>query len=172
MRRVVWAASFCIAFSLPFHSSGQSACMKDGQLCTLEEAKAAQERVCAAEAAPVNLTVAEPVKLTGVLLDDSGAPVEFERLIPGHRTIMQVRNARNGAILLSAQLEGGLFGFDQVPAGEFRLIAVSEKLGGFRRLPLTDQPRAMSCSGAAECHVEAVVHFHETDDPVDLCPPK
>lgn len=173
MRRFVSIASLGIAFCLPFSLSGQSVCMKNGQLCSLEESKEAQDRICDAEAAPANLTIAEPVELSGVLLDESGAPVVFERLIPGHHTIVQIRNPQDGKILLSAQLnQEGRFEFDQVPAGAYRLVAVSEKLGGFRRLPLSDQPRPMSCSVAGECHVEAVIRYHGTDDPIDLCPPR
>jgi hypothetical protein len=173
MRRFVPIASLGIAFSLPFSLSGQSVCMKNGQLCSLEESKEAQNQLCDAEAAPVNLTIAEPVKLSGGLVDDIGEPVVLGRVIPGLRATMQIRDLREGSVLLSAPLnEEGRFEFDQVPAGAFRLIAVSEKLGGFRRIPLIEQPKLMACSGATECHVEAVVHYRGDDDPIDLCPPK
>ncbi len=173
MRRFVSIASLGIAFSLPFSLSGQSVCMKNGQLCSLEESKEAQGRLCDAEAAPVNLSIAQPVKLSGGLVDDIGEPVVLGRVIPGLRATMQIRDPRDSAVLLSAPLsEEGRFEFDQVPAGAFRLVAVSEKLGGFRRIPLIDQPKSMACSGAGECRVEAVVHYRGDDDPIDLCPPK
>jgi hypothetical protein len=173
MRRFLSIASLGIAFSLPFSLSGQSVCMKDGQLCSLEESKEAQQRLCDAEAAPVNLSVGEPVKLSGGLVDDIGEPAVLGRVIPGLRATIQVRDPRNGAVLFSAPLnEEGQFEFEQVPAGVFRLVAVSEKLGGFRRIPLIEQPKPMVCSGAGDCHVEAVVHYRGDDDPIDLCPPK
>lgn len=173
MKSLVLTASFCIAFFLPFALCGQSACMKDGQLCSLEEAKEMQKQLCDAEAAPVNLTVAEPVKFSGRLVDDLGEPVVLGRVIPGLHAAMQIRDLKNGEIQFSASLsDDGRFEFDQVPAGVFRLIAVSEKLGEYRRIPLIEQPKPISCAASAECNVEAIVHYRGSDDPIDLCPPK
>jgi hypothetical protein len=173
MRRFVSIASLGIAFSLPFALSGQSVCMKNGQLCTLEESQEAQKQLCDAEAAPVNLSIEEQVKLSGGLVDDLGEPVVLGRVIPEFRATIQIRNPRSGAVLFSAPLnDEGRFEFEKVPAGAFRLIAVTERLGGFRRIPLIEQPKPMACSGAGECRVDAVIHYRGDDDPIDFCPPK
>jgi hypothetical protein len=114
-----------------------------------------------------NLTIAKPVKLTGVLFDPSGAPIQF------NKTVIQVRNSRNNGVLFSAVLdEKGRFDLGVVPVGNFRLIALWEQGAKVRRLPLFDQPKPVSCSGENECHLEIVLAVHGTDEPFESCPPK
>ena len=140
---------------------------------TPAECREAQEQLCRKEPAPPNLLVAKPARVRGVLLDETGAVVDFDKSVPESITLIQIRNPGIGEVLFSVPLrEDGRFEFESVPAGEFRLIAVWFKDGEFRRLPLAEQPKVMTCSEAAECTVSAVIHFHGTDNPIDSCPPR
>jgi hypothetical protein len=122
---------------------------------------------CDKEEVSPNLTIASPVKLTGALYDASGAPIQF------HKTIIQMRNAKNNKVLLSTVLdEKGRFDLGNVPAGRFRLIAMWEKEKEVVRLPLFDQPKPVSCSGENACHLDIVLALHGTDQRFESCPPK
>jgi hypothetical protein len=124
-------------------------------------------RRCADEKVTPNLSISKPVKLNGTLLDETGAPIIFER------TLVQIRDQKTDAVLLSAPPdEKGKFDLGRVPAGEFRFIAVQLRAGKTVRLPLADQPKALICSDDAECRLKIVIHFHGTDNPIDFCPPK
>jgi hypothetical protein len=155
-------------FALQGHSQG--VCIdKKGNPCTPAEINL----LCKQEKVEPNLAVAKPTKLTGVLLDGTGAPVDFGQATSGRKTVMQIRDLKTNAVLFSAPLlEDGRFDLGKIPAGEFRLLAVWAKGGELTRLPLADDPKAMSCSGAPECQVKAVIHFHGTDDFYDSCSPK
>ncbi len=154
--------------------SGQWICIgKDGRPCTPEELKDAVAEICREEKAPPNLSVSKPVRLAGTLRDETGAFVDFDKEVPGTRTIVQIRDAEKGTVLFESALEkGGQFQFGSIPAGSFRLVAIWTKDNKVKRLPLADQPRTMSCTEATECRVDAVIHFHGTDNPIDMCPPK
>jgi hypothetical protein len=124
-------------------------------------------RWCKDEKVLQNLSVAKPTKLSGVLLDETGAPIVFEK------TLVQIRDQKTNAPLLSAPLDAmGQFDLGRVPAGEFRFLAVQLKAGKTLRLPLADQPKALLCSDDAECRLKIVIHFHGSDNPIDFCPPK
>jgi hypothetical protein len=145
-------------------SIGQTFCItKDGRPCPPD----VEMRYCAGEKVTPNLSVARPSRLSGILLDPTGAPITYKD------TLVQVRNAQTGTVLFSAPLdEKGRFNLGSVPAGEFRLIAVMIKDGKFNRLPLADQPTALSCNNESACNLRIVIHFHGTDDPIDFCPPR
>jgi hypothetical protein len=118
--------------------------------------------------APPNLSIAKPVRVQGVLLDDLGAVFAFEN------TIVQVRNPKTKTILISVSVDAkGQFDLGIVPAGEYRLIAARKKMdGNLVRQPLMDQPKAMSCSSDSPCWIQAIQHQHGTDLPFEFCPPK
>jgi hypothetical protein len=160
--------SICILALSSTTAPAQTLCLgKSGKPCTPEEARQVLEQRCKDEASPPNLSIASSVRLTGVLLDPTGAPITFEK------TMVQLKDPRSNAVLRSAPLDSeGRFDFGVVPAGQFRFIAVMLKDGKPARLPLADQPEALSCSRADECRLEITIHFHGTDDPVDFCPPK
>lgn len=122
---------------------------------------------CEKEEVSPNLTIGTAVRLTGVLFDASGAPIQF------NRTIVQVLNPKNNEILSSATLdEKGRFDLGVVPAGRFRLIAFWSQEKKARRLPLFDQPKALSCTGENECHLQILLALHGTDQRFEFCPPK
>jgi hypothetical protein len=165
--------SFCArwlvaALVLPSVLWSQTVCVG-----TEAECRAAQEKLCQEEPTPSNLIIAKPVKLSGVLLDETGASIDFDRVAQDSMTIIQIRNEKTDAIVFAVPLrDHGQFEFEWVPAGSHRLIAVWMKNGRLRRLPLADQPKPMSCSEAGPCSVKAVIHSHGTDNPIDSCPPK
>jgi hypothetical protein len=140
---------------------------------TPAECEEAQKQLCENEPAPANLTVARPVRLLGSLIDSVGAQVDFDPAVSGTKTIIQIRDPKNGVVLFESTLQkDSRFQFELVPAGSFRLIAIWTKEGKVFRLPLADQPTQMTCGAGPECRVEAVIHFHGTDNPIDMCPPK
>ena len=144
--------------------SGQTFCItKDGKPCPSD----VENRYCADEKVMPNLSVAKPSRLSGILLDPTGAPITYKD------TLVQIRNPQTGTVLFSASLDGkGQFDLGTVPAGEFRFIALLIKDGKFNRLPLADQPTALSCNNETACNLKIVIHFHGTDDPIDSCPPR
>jgi hypothetical protein len=145
-------------------SFAQSICLSpDGKPCQADP----EMRWCADEKVLPNLFMVKSVKLNGVLLDETGAPVIFEK------TLVQIRDQKTNTVLLSASLnEKGQFDFGLVPADEYRFLALWMKDGKIRRLPIADQPKTLSCSGEKECNLTIVIHFHGTDNPIDFCPPK
>ena len=168
MGHIALIISICILALSSAATPAQTLCLgKSGKPCTPEEARHVQEQRCKDEVSSPNLSIASSVRLTGVLLDPTGAPITFEK------TMVQLKDPRSNAALRSVPLDSeGRFDLGAVPAGEFRLIAVMLKNGKPARLPLADQPKALSCSKADQCRLEITIHFHGTDDPVDLCPPK
>jgi hypothetical protein len=160
---------------LAVHAVGQTVCVNamEHRACTESEAREMQDKICHDEPAPANLFIAKPVKLQGVLLYDVGAIVDFDHVEPGTITKIQIRDAKNGDVIFESPLmEGAKFQFEAVPAGAFRLVAVWTKGDKVRRLPLAEQPKPMRCTEEIECHVNAVIHIHGTDNPIDSCPPK
>ncbi len=145
-------------------SSGQTFCItRDGRPCPPET----EMQYCANEKVLPNLSIAKPVKLSGILLDPTGAPITYKD------TLVQIRSPQTGTVLFSALLDGkGQFDLGTVSAGEFRFIAVMIKDRRFNRLPLTDQPTALSCNNETACNLKIVIHFHGTDNPIDSCPPR
>jgi len=140
---------------------------------TPAECEEGQKLLCENEPAPANLTIARPVRLLGSLIDSVGAQVDFDHVVTGTKTIIQIRDPKNGAVLFEAPLQKeSLFQFDLIPAGSFRLIAIWTKDGKVRRLPLADEPTPMTCGAGPVCRLDAVIHFHGTDNPIDMCPPK
>lgn len=122
---------------------------------------------CGKEKVSPNLTVSNPVRLTGALYDPTGAPIQFEK------TIIQVRNAKNEEVLFSTELDNkGRFDLGIVPAGRFRLIPIWKKDKEVARLPGFDQPKPSSCSGEKECDLRTVLSLHGTDQLFEFCPPK
>jgi hypothetical protein len=125
--------------------------------------------ICSCENEKVlpNLTIERPVKLTGSMIDPSGAPIQF------HKTMIQVRNPGNNEVLFSAVLdEQGRFDLGTIPVGSFRLIAFWVQGEKARRLPLFDQPKPVSCSSENECELKIVLALHGTDQQFEFCPPK
>jgi hypothetical protein len=142
-------------FSLPVGLHGQLICLPSGN-CSCENEKISP-----------NLTIARPVKLTGALIDPSGAPLHF------NMTTIQVRNLKNNEVLFSSILdEQGRFDLGTVPAGKFRLVAFWMEEKRVRRLPLFDQPKPVFCLSENECKLEIVLALHGTDQPFEFCPPK
>jgi hypothetical protein len=142
-------------------------------LGTPAECREAQKRLCKEEPAPANLFVAHTVRLTGMFLDPTGAPIDFDSIKPDHQTVVQIKSVSTGAILLAVPLRSnGEFEFESVPEGSYRLILVWIKDGNFERLPLADQPKETRCSDLKECRISSTITFHGTDNPIDLCPPK
>ncbi len=170
MKRIFLVICIAASFVLPSKLFCQWVCLgKSGKGCTQEELR----ETCDAEETPPNLFVDKPVKLKGVLLDETGARVIFEKSVPEIKTVIQVIDPKKGSVLVSVPLGiDGEFDLGLVPAGVFRIIAVWAKDGKYQRLPLAEQPKAMKCSKADRCWVYAVVHFHGTDNPIDSCPPK
>jgi hypothetical protein len=122
---------------------------------------------CENEKVSPNLTIERPVKLTGLLVDPSGAPIQF------NRTTVQVRKPGNHEVLFSAVLDRqGRFDLGTVPAGRFRLIAFWTQPEKVSRLPLFDQPKPVSCSSANKCELKIVLALHGTDQGFEFCPPK
>ena len=86
---------------------------------------------CENEKVSANLTISNPVKLTGSLIDPSRAPIQFSG------TIIQVGNPKNDEVLFSAELDQhGRFDFGIVPAGKYRLIAFRMEGKKARRCPI------------------------------------
>jgi hypothetical protein len=141
---------------------------KNGAPCTQDDVN---ETVCKPEKAPANLSIAFPVRLTGRLIDATGAQVDFDR--PGYQTIIQIRKPESGEVIFAVPLRNnGEFEFELVPAASYRLIAVWMHDGNFGRLPLADQPEQLSCTEQKECKLVATIRIHGTDNPIDSCPPK
>ena len=163
--------AFVAFLAIPSILYSQWICIgKDGKPCTDKDVDA---MVCQPEKAPANLTVAHDVRLQGTLLDSIGAAVDFDKVIPDSHTIVQLRNPKTRETLFAVPLSAnGVFEFEVVPAGTYRLIVVWMKNGKLLRLPLADQPSEMSCTADKECRVTAVIGFHGTDNPIDSCPPK
>ena len=170
MKRVLLLLAF-FALIEPITMQSQWICVgKDGKPCTDKEV---DEMVCQPEKAPANLFVSHQVRLIGTLLDPTGAPINFDAVRPGNRSIVQIKDLKSAQILFAVPLRSnGEFEFESVPAGDFRLIVVWMKDGKFSRLPLADQPKALFCSDAKECRVSTTITFHGSDNPVDWCPPK
>ena len=146
----------CIAISTLLISASLS-----GQLLCIPPSSCS----CDNEKMSPNLTIASPVKLTGVLYDASGAHIQF--------AIIQVRELKSNKTLFSAALdEDGRFNLGTVPTGRFRLIAMRRKGKDLVRLPLFDQPKPVSCSVENVCHLEIVLGTHGTDQPFEFCPPR
>jgi hypothetical protein len=145
---------------------GQTICLtSDGRPCPPDP----EMKYCADEKVLPNLSIAKPVKLSGILLDGSGVAPIF----PETQTIIQIRDSASTTVLLSAPIdEQGRFYLGTVPAGKYRLLAVGVENGKIRRLPLTDQPTALSCNNETVCNLRVATHYHGTDDPIDFCPPK
>lgn len=170
MKKIVAVTLLLAAWIAPSDLFGQWICLgKSGHGCTKEEFKA----ICDEEKVPSSLMIAKSARVKGELLDDSGAFVNFDKTVLEIKTLIQIKDPKAGAILFSVPLrENGQFEFESIPAGEYRLVAVWFKDGEFRRLPLAEQPRTMSCTEAAECNINAIIHFHGTDNPIDSCPPR
>jgi hypothetical protein len=168
MRRVASTIGICALISFPAFSSGQNVCIgKGGNPCTPEESRQIQEQLCKAEASPPNLSVASPARLTGALLDPTGAPIVFEKIM------VQIKAPKTDTVLRSVPVDGkGHFDLGLTPAGQFRLIAMVLKDGKPGRLPLAEQPRALTCPNENDCRLEITIRFHGTDNPIDFCPPK
>jgi hypothetical protein len=145
-------------------SFAQTVCLgTNGKPCSTDP----KMRWCDDEKVMPNLSITKPVKLGGVLLDETGAPIIFDR------TLVQIRDHKTNTVLLSASLnEKGQFDFGLVPAGEYRFLAVWLKDGKIRRLPIADQLKNLSCSSEKACNLTIVIHFHGSDNPIDFCPPK
>ncbi len=146
----------------------QTVCMGTPTECSV-----GREQLCKSEPAPANLFISHDVRVHGTLLDPAGAPLNFGKIQSDSRTILQIRDPKTGKTLFFAPLRvNGEFDFEHVPAGTYRLIAVWMKDGKPGRLPLADQPNAMSCTNAKECEINPVIRFHGTDNLIDFCPPK
>ena len=146
---------------------------KDHRQCTESEAKEMQAKICREEPAAPNLFVSHPVRLSGVFLDPSGAPIDFDSIKPDHHTIVEIKSVATGATLFAVPLRSnGQFEFEFVPEAIYRLILVWMKDGKFERLPLADQPERINCTEEKTCRVTAVIRFHGSDNPTDSCPPK
>jgi hypothetical protein len=169
-RRLQQFLVIVVFLSIAARAHSQVLCIDNsGNPCSAAEIR----KKCAEEKVGPNLTLLKAAKVTGVLLDGTGAPVDFDWTRFGMKTVLQVRDLKTNEVLYSAPLlEMGRFEFSKIPAGQFRLLAVWTKGSAVSRLPLADEPRAMSCSDAPECQVTAVIHFHGTDDFYDSCPPK
>ena len=163
------------AFLACFRAYAQTVCMNaaEHRPCTEVEAKEMQDKICHDESAPANLFVAHPVLLTGRFLDPSGAPINFDAIKHSHQTIVQIKHPVSAVILFAVPLRpSGEFEFESVREGNYRLILVWMKDGGFKRLPLSDQPKEIRCSDLRECRISSVITFHGSDNPIDSCPPK
>jgi hypothetical protein len=122
---------------------------------------------CENEKVSPNLTVAKPVKLSGSLFDQTGAPIDYKE------TVIEVRDPLKNKTLFSAILDQqGRFDLGVVPEGTYRLVAFRREGTKASRLPLFDQPKLVSCSGENECKLEIVLAMHGTDQPFEFCPPK
>jgi hypothetical protein len=162
-----------LAFSL--QSPAQMVCVNaaEHRPCTESESKEMRDKICRDEPAPANLFVSHPVRLSGIIYDPSGAPIDFDSIKPDHHSIVQIKSVATGATLFAVPLRSdGQFEFEFVPEGTYRLILVWMKDGRFERLPLADQPKEMRCSDDKECRITSTIRFHGTDNPVDSCPPK
>jgi hypothetical protein len=146
---------------------------KEHRPCTESESKEMQDYICRKESAPANLFVAHPVQLSGTLVDETGAPFSLDDLSSGSKTLLQIKDLKNGEIIFEVPLrKDGRFNFKSVPAGNYRMIIVWMKNGKLERPPLFDQPRPIYCDSTEICNVKQIIHGHGTDDPVDQCPPK
>jgi hypothetical protein len=144
-------------------STAQTVCIGSDKECKEE-----QERLCREEPAPANLIVSKQQRIRGVLLDESGAVFVFEN------TFVQLRDAKTRQVLRQVLANPkGEFELGVVTGGSYRLVAVHRRRDGvLTRLPLTEQPGLMTCSGDEDCKITAVQKIHGTDNPIDSCPPK
>ncbi|MGA3012101.1 MAG: hypothetical protein ABSD72_17730 [Terracidiphilus sp.] len=142
----------------------QSVCLSpDGKPCFADP----DMRRCANEKVLPNLSITKPVKLSGVLLDETGAPILYDR------TLIQIRDLKAEKVLFTADLDGkGQFDLGDVPAGKFCFLVIWLNDGKIRRLPIVDQPKDLLCSAENVCNLKIVIHFHGTDNPIDSCLPK
>jgi len=122
---------------------------------------------CSAETVFPNLKLVQTAHFSGKLLDTTGAPITFEK------TIIQVRDPKTSKVLASAMLDqNGRFDLGQIPQSEYRFIAAWQQADRLKRLPLFDQPTAVSCPADALCEVNIVLKLHPTDQLFEFCPPK
>jgi hypothetical protein len=164
-------STILVGMFLSTHAFPQWVCAgKGGKPCTNAEIN---EMVCKPEKAPVNLIIDYPVKLSGIFIDQSGAPIDFDEIDPKYQTIVQIKSQDTEQILFAVPLRtDGRFEFERVPSGAYRLILVRVREGKFFRLPTADQPNLMHCSDKDDCTVHQTITFHGSDNPVDWCPPK
>jgi hypothetical protein len=140
-----------------------------GQPCTLREAEEMHEHICKSEVVRPNLIVEKSTRLSGVLLDETGAPYGN-----AGKTVVQIRDAKVGTVLNSSAIDPhGQFDLGIVNAGLFRLIvAIKGKDGKLARPPLADQLPVANCTSQTDCRIQSKIHLHGTDDPLEFCPPK
>ena len=147
-----------------FISFAQTVCLSpNGEPCPVGP----KMRWCNDEKILPNLSIAKLVKLSGVLLDETGAPIIVDK------TLVQIKDLKTEKVLITVGLDAkGQFDLGTVPAGEFRFLVVWLRDEKIRRLPLADQPKTLFCSTEKECNLKIAIHFHGTDNPIDFCPPK
>ncbi|MGB6688528.1 MAG: carboxypeptidase-like regulatory domain-containing protein [Terracidiphilus sp.] len=155
MKRLVQTAAVALLLA-PAAGFGQLICT--GDACSCEEEKTP----------PPNFSVSKAVHVTGLLVDETGAPFVFEN------TIVQVRTVKEKAVIVTSSVDSqGRFDLGIVPAGQYRLIAARRLQNGtLERQPLADQPKPIACPGEADCSITAVQHIHGTELPFEFCPPQ
>jgi hypothetical protein len=162
MRNWLRICALLAIFLLPAGLKGQLLCIDARNGRSIEG-----DCSCKGEKVSPNLTIARPVKLTGSLFDETGAPIRF------NGATIQVRDPSKNNVLFSAKLDQqGRFDLGMVPAGKYRLVAFRMEGKMASRLPLFDQPKPVACSSGNECKLDILLVVHGTDQPFEFCPPK
>jgi hypothetical protein len=120
---------------------------------------------CDDEKVRPNLHMAETARLSGIVLDGSGAAIAGIQL--------RIQNPSNTWVLKSVPVGAhGEFDFGTVPSGEFRLVPSKIVNGKATKLPGFDPAPNANCTDAKPCVLRITLPARPTDLPFENCPPR
>lgn len=110
-----------------------------------------------AERLTPNLRVFEIARISGTLVDDSGAPFKASRV--ELRTYISAK--RQSSVKTVTTNEHGQFDLGRVEPGQYRLLASATRAFA--------QPQTLACT-VKECKFDIKLHVNPTDLPTSVCP--
>ncbi|MDR3753300.1 MAG: carboxypeptidase-like regulatory domain-containing protein [Terracidiphilus sp.] len=116
-----------------------------------------------------NLFVPKRTRISGVLIDSSGAVFAH----PEKGLTVELHDLKTSGLIASSQVsEMGTFDFGTVEPGSYRLIVVLIDQGKRARYRGWQQPGKLACPDSDECTLAALLRPGSTDNPIDFCPPE
>jgi hypothetical protein len=104
-----------------------------------------------------NLLVAEIARISGTLIDDSGAPFKTSRV-----ELRIYTSAKQQSLVKAVTTdERGQFDLGTVGPGQYRLLASATRAFA--------QPQTLTCA-VKECKFNIKLHVNPTDLPTSICP--
>lgn len=104
-----------------------------------------------------NLSVAEMAHISGILVDDSGAPLKTSHV--ELRIFISAKQQRSVKTVVTD--EHGQFDLGTVDPGQYRLLASATRAFA--------QPKTLACTGK-DCKFNITLHTNPTDLPLSICP--